>query len=134
MRNRKVLQVTNVCNSVKFLETVFQWRQHFSAEVLFIGEELENNNHAEERDQTDAVGQKHQWVSSQNGCEGYRGWGTRKEQQNKFKEGETEVKSLWKIPPGLSVSISASPLPAVCICFIKGFSCTSGNMMLVWKF
>lgn len=39
-----------------------------------------------------------------------------------------------EIPPGLSASISASPLSAACICFNSGFSCTSGNRVLVWMF
>lgn len=134
MGDRKVLQATNVWN----WNFAFQWRHHYSAEVPVIGEELGNRNHAEDRDQVDTVGQKHQWVSNpEMPARGHQGWGN--------EGGVTEINSrrenrglLWKvseIPPGLSVSISASPLPAAaCIWINNGFSCTSGNMTWVWKF
>ena len=58
MEKKKVLKATNICNSYQRLcSSEGSTALH---RELFIAEELENNNHAEEKDQTDAVEQKHQ--------------------------------------------------------------------------
>lgn len=104
MGNGKVLQATNVCN----WNFAFQWRHHYSAEVPVIGEELGNRNHAEDRDQVDAVRQKHRWGSNPKCPWGaIRAEGTREEWQKSTQGGKTEVyceKSLKYLLGSLSPS------------------------------
>lgn len=101
--------------------------QQFSAEVPFVGEGAGKQDSCRGRTAQKRCGTKRTGSFQPERPRGLSGLsdeeGMRK---NHLKDGN-KVLLASEIPPGLSVSISASPLSAACICFNNGLSCTSGD-------
>lgn len=88
----KVLLETNVCSSVNYVR---KWVPVRAAP--FSRRCLTTITMQRKKTRQTLWDVKHRGDFSQDGCEGFQGWGTRKEWENKFKEGEkTEVKRLFK--------------------------------------
>lgn len=127
-KHRFSLDWNALCNLTQLFWSFSVFVQQFSAEDPFAGEELENRIHAEEEQHRNSAGQKGRGSFQPERPRGPSGLrdeeGMRKKKH--LKDG-SKVLLASEIPPGLSVSISASPLSAACICFNNGLSCTSGD-------